>query len=71
MEVREAIKELISMMNDSVKPEPVRAAAAEGLGYAGGGEARAALAKMMNDSVKPASVRTAAARALGRATTAS
>ncbi|MGU9808447.1 HEAT repeat domain-containing protein [Pseudomonas sp. LF052] len=68
MEIQAAIKELISMMNDSNKPNEVRAAAAEGLGYVGGSEARSTLAKMMTDSNKPNVVRAAAAKALGRAT---
>ncbi len=68
MEIKAAINELIDMMNDGLKPNEVRAAAAEGLGYAGGSEARLSLAKMMNDGLKPNEVRAAAAKALGRAT---
>ena len=67
MEIQTAIQELINMMNDSMKPNEVRAAAAEGLGYVGGSDVRSALAKMMKDSLKPNEVRAAAAKALGRA----
>lgn len=67
MEVNVAIKELIKLMEDGLKPETVRCAAAEGLGYAGGSVARTALAKMMKDGLKPAGVQAAAAKALGRA----
>jgi HEAT repeat protein len=67
MEVKAAINELIGMMNDSMKPNEVRSAAAEGLGYAGGPEARASLVKMMKDSMQPNAVKAAAAKALGRA----
>ena len=68
MEVSVAIKELIKLMEDGLKPEPVRVGAAKGLGYAGCSSARAALAKMMTDRLKPVGVRAAAAKALGRAT---
>lgn len=67
MEIRTAVHELIGMMNDRMKPNDVSSAAAEGLGYAGGSEARASLVKMMNDSMQPNAVKAAAAKAPGRA----
>jgi len=67
MEIKAAINELIDLMNDGMKPNEVRAAAAEGLGYVGGPEARSSLAKMMTDGMKPNVLRAAAAKALGRA----
>ncbi len=62
---QDAVSALIRMMNSTASIE-VRAAAAEGLGYAGGSDARAQLIRMMN-STASIEVRSAAARALGRA----
>ncbi|MCK6254425.1 HEAT repeat domain-containing protein [Pseudomonas fragi] len=68
MDINAAITQLIKLMEDGLKPDLVRAAAAEGLGYAGGPAARAALSRLMDDGLKPVTVRVAAAKALGRAT---
>ncbi|BCN13383.1 HEAT repeat domain-containing protein [Ralstonia nicotianae] len=67
-DARDVIKELIAMLNRNAAGVDIRAAAAEGLGYAGGPEARDALVKIMNDGTAGVVVRSAAARALGRAT---
>ncbi|KTC18431.1 hypothetical protein AO391_03150 [Pseudomonas marginalis ICMP 9505] len=64
-----AVKALIKTMTASLGvPLELRVAAAEGLGYAGGDDARKALLKMMNASLGvPKEVRLAAAKALGQA----
>jgi len=63
----DAIQELIKTLKGSGISVEVKAAAAEGLGYAGGVEARNALIEIMNGSGISADVKAAAARALGRA----
>lgn len=66
----EAVSQLIKTMTASsgVSVE-VKAAAAEGLGYAGGATARDALIKVINaSSGVSVEVKAAAAKALGRAT---
>jgi len=65
MEIQDSIKKLIKIMEDGLKPEPLRVGAAEGLGYAGGPVARKALSKIMEDGLKPVLIRVAAAKALG------
>ncbi|RWU21091.1 hypothetical protein DM813_17970 [Pseudomonas alkylphenolica] len=65
----ESIQQLIKTMNgsSSISTE-MKAAAAEGLGYAGGADARAALIRVINGSSSIAvEVKTAAAKALGHA----
>jgi len=64
MESQAAIKDLIKILEDGLKPEALRVGAAEGLGYAGGPEARKALSKIMNDGLKAVSIRISAAKAL-------
>ncbi|MNC64659.1 hypothetical protein D3C75_1148830 [compost metagenome] len=63
----EAILQLIKTMNASGVSVEVKAAAAEGLGYAGGAGAREALIKVINSSGISIEVKAAAAKALGRA----
>lgn len=63
----DAIQQLIKTMTGSGISIEVKAAAAEGLGYAGGVEARDALIKVINGSGIHVDVKAAAAKALGRA----
>ena len=63
----EAIQALITVMVNVSSGTAVRCAAAEGLGYAGGAEARAQLLKVMNAVHSGTELRCAAARALGHA----
>ncbi|WP_122521588.1 MULTISPECIES: HEAT repeat domain-containing protein [Pseudomonas] len=67
MKSEEAIKELIKILEDGLKTESLRAAAAEGLGHAGGPVACKALSKIMKDGLKTDSLRIVAAKALGAA----
>lgn len=64
----EAIQALIKLMENPNAGSPIRCAAAEGLGYAGGVEARTHLVKMMTSINAGVEIRSAAARALGHAT---
>ncbi|MBS7601064.1 hypothetical protein [Pseudomonas sp. RC2C2] len=65
----EAVQQLIKTMNgSSTISNEIKAAAAEGLGYAGGTLAREALIKVINgSSTVAAEVKAAAAKALGHA----
>ena len=65
-----AIQELINIVGSSVHTPGVKAAAVEGLGYAGGPEARACLLKVVNGTLYTPAMKEAAARALGRASAA-
>ncbi len=61
----EAINALIKLMENTNTGSAIRCAAAEGLGYAGGAEARTHLLKMMTSNSVGAEIRSAAAKALG------
>ncbi|WP_373989447.1 HEAT repeat domain-containing protein [Duganella sp. BuS-21] len=63
----EAIEALIKLSRDSTAGTAVRCAAAEGLGYVGGSEARTELLKLMTTHNAGTDIRSAAARALGHA----
>ncbi|WP_342622675.1 hypothetical protein [Pseudomonas alkylphenolica] len=63
----EAILQLIKTMSATGVAVEVKAAAAEGLGYAGGVAARDALIKVINSTGISVEVKAAAAKALGRA----
>lgn len=63
----QAVNTLIVVMNGNDFAVSVRIAAAEGLGYAGGIEARMALIKVVQSDSYANDLRAAAARALGRA----
>lgn len=67
-DVKKAIEVLIELMKSTVYPAEVRAGAAEGLGFAGGPEARKALIEVAKSSSFPTAVRAAAAKAIGHAT---
>lgn len=63
----QAINHLIKVIENSSYGQGVRAAAAEGLGFAGGATARAHLINVLESSSYGQDVRAAAARALGHA----
>jgi HEAT repeat protein len=69
VDVAKAIDALAEMMKSGAYPAVVRAGAAEGLGFAGGADARKALLEVAKSGAYPADVRAAAAKVLGRATT--
>ncbi|MGY4838032.1 MULTISPECIES: HEAT repeat domain-containing protein [Burkholderia cepacia complex] len=62
-----AIETLIKVLNNTTAGVSIRSAAAEGLGFAGGPEARNALIAVLNNTTAGVDVRSAAARALGHA----
>jgi len=64
---KQAIDTLIEVMNSGSYAVDVRAGAAEGLGFAGGEEAREALVKVIKGTSNAVELRKAAAVALGRA----
>ena len=64
---KQAIETLKKVMNSGAYALAIRAAAAEGLGFAGGAEARQALAAVLESGAYALDLRVAAARALGRA----
>ncbi|CAG9260923.1 conserved hypothetical protein [Paraburkholderia unamae] len=63
----DAIFTLTRTINDTSMDVDIRAAAAEGLGFAGGREARRILIEVLGDYRAGAAIRVAAARALGHA----
>ena len=66
---KDAVKALIDLMNTKVGvAEELKVSAAEGLGYAGGDEARTALLKVATTKIGvSAELKNAAAKALGQA----
>jgi len=64
---KDAIDTLIHILQSNTIALSVRGAAAEGLGFAGGQEARAALTRILMANDQALEVRAAAARALGHA----
>lgn len=69
---KDAVRELIALMNTKIGvTTALRVSAAEGLGYAGGDDARAALLKVMTTTIGvPNELKNAAAKALGHASNA-
>lgn len=66
-DAKQAIKVLIDTMTNSSRTVSIRSAAADGLGFAGGDDARKALIKVLENSSNAGDLRAAAARAIGRA----
>jgi len=64
---QDAVQLLISILESLNSGAAMKAAAAEGLGYAGGFDARAALIRVLTSPNRGLEVRAAAAKALGHA----
>lgn len=65
--VAKSIEELISIVKSNAYSSDIRAAAAEGLGYAGGEVARNALLEVVKSNTFNSAIRATAAKAVGRA----